>query len=390
MNKQDSNDKITEIASSIGMSAATTSLLSLMFGIINTPYNFAFLTGGTVITTPFMYLGMKKLKNKIDDRFNRDMHHAGQISIMLKETLEYDRRIESMTAQFLQEILDVFETENKDFPQNELMKISQFLYLINCNYYEKINKRIPTMTREQLVKRLINQISYYLNETKRDTFNEKDAQKVLNNCFYISEDIRKEIVKEFKKSKVKFAGKIDYEIVRNDTTGGIDQYIAKKVEETKNLYPEFNIDNITHYQHIIETVKRSKVFEKMDIGNPENMSYDIEFLMIAMQTIAHNQREKLLAINGFSNFWMVTDFIYSSITYSLVNNKTKVGKDEIIKTFKNWDYIPFDIKLNALNELFESERIDYSYHPFKTSKQKNIKTYQKIIDFSPRKKETDD
>lgn len=66
--------------------------------------------------------------------------------------------------------------------------------------------------------------------------------------------------------------------------------------------------------------------------------------------------------------------------YALVNNRQQVGQTELINTFKNWDYIPFDMKLSVLNTLFTEEDIDFSTHPFGVSK-KREKPATKIIQF---------
>lgn len=382
-------DKAMEIISSIGMSAATTSLLSLIFGTMDSPYNIAFLTGGTVLTSPFMYLGMKKLKNKLDDRVNRDMHFAGQICVMLQDAKEKDRHIGNMTSLFLDEILEVFEKDNKDFKEDDLMKINQFIYLVNCNYYEKINTLRPTLTRENLVQRLVKAISVYLNEQHQSTFDDKDVPNILKRCFFIPEDLQAEISKEFKQSKVKILSKTDYAIIRNDTKGDASEYMAKKEEETKDLYLDFDLNDIMSYRGLIDSIEKSEKFMDMELGDPRTLTWDFEFLMTTMQTIGNGQRERLQQINGYSNFWMVFDFIYEATTYALVNNRTQVGRKEILSTFKYWDYIPFDIQLDALDDLFRQEGIDYSEHPYQISGPRNKKPYQKIIPFKLPNNKTD-
>ena len=51
----------------------------------------------------------------------------------------------------------------------------------------------------------------------------------------------------------------------------------------------------------------------------------------------------------------------------------------MIATFKNWRYLPFNLKLKVLDDIFEQEQISYDEHPFKISGTK--KQPQKVIEF---------
>ena len=57
---------------------------------------------------------------------------------------------------------------------------------------------------------------------------------------------------------------------------------------------------------------------------------------------------------------------------------------EMINAFKNWDYIPFNLQLDILDDLFEQENIPYEEHPYGVKKKRN-KTKIIKIDFNGNK-----
>ncbi len=150
--------------------------------------------------------------------------------------------------------------------------------------------------------------------------------------------------------------------------------------------PEFDIDDINSYRHLIDTYRDNHIFD--DYGDVSILDWDYDFLRTTIKTIATSQRERLLTeIPDYADFWMTSDFIFDVISYAFVNNRQEVGRREILNTFKNWEYLPFDIVLSALDVLFVQEGIAYSEHPFNLSKPRDKKTYQKIIPFKQKTEE---
>ena len=157
----------------------------------------------------------------------------------------------------------------------------------------------------------------------------------------------------------------------------IDEYMTKEIKE---LHLEFDIDDINSYRHLIDAYRDNHIFD--ELGDMNILDWDYMFLRTVIKTIIESQRERLLTeVLDYSDFWMTSDFIFNSITYALVNNRREVGQKEILSTFKNWDYLPFEIMLDGLNEVYEREHLDYSTHPFNVSKSRCKKPYQKIIPF---------
>jgi hypothetical protein len=142
----------------------------------------------------------------------------------------------------------------------------------------------------------------------------------------------------------------------------------------------FDTKNLFGYQVLVDAVSNADRFKELAMGNPKELIWDYDFLMTIIDTITTTQKYKLKKIKNFSIFWMVSDYIYEATLYAIVNNRKKVGQEELLNTFKHWEYIPLDIKLYSLDEIMQQEKIDYSKHPFKISEPRK-KTYQKIISF---------
>lgn len=164
--------------------------------------------------------------------------------------------------------------------------------------------------------------------------------------------------------------------------------MEKKKEENKGLYNGFDIDDGNdYYQLILDYISDPYYIEK-GFGDPRNIDWDIGFLKKIIKILVRDHKEELMErVDDYTNFHLAASFIDNALMYSLLNKRDLVGQTEMINTFKNWQYIPFDIKLATLDTLFTEEDIDYSKHPFGVSKKqaKQEKTPpQKIIQFKPK------
>lgn len=380
-------DKCLEIVASVGMATAISSLVTMFLGPDEGQESLFAMTGATVLLSPPIYFGMKKLKEKIEERTSRDMHQAGQLVLMYQEVGDHDRRIESMTSLFLDEIFTKFEEENISLPQDQLININQFLYLVNANYYEKIEANLSDMSRDKLINKMLDAISIYLIDSEREAFDEKDALRVLFYCPFISEELKSEIAKEFKKSKVTVSGTTVYEIVRNDILGSIEEFKQRKDEEDKGRYKGFDIEDSSDYHELILSYVEDPRYTEKGYRDPRDIDWDVGFLKKVVNVIVRDYREELLEANDYySNYNLTSSLVSNALMYALVNNKDMVDPDVILSTFKTWDYIPFQTKLSVIDTLFIEEDIDFSSHPFSVSKskKKGEKQVTKIIQFKPK------
>ena len=380
--KEKKLDSCLEVVYSMGLAMSASSLLTMNMD----NNNLLAMTGATILLTPPIYFGLKKIKETIEERVNRDMHQAGQLVLMFKEVHNRDRKIESMTSLFLDEIFNKFEAENIIFPEEQIMNINQFLYLINANYYERIEEKNKDITRDELIDKIVTAVSIYLIDSEKETFDETDAIRVLFYCPFIEESLKNEIAKEFKKSKVMVAGKPIYEIVRNDIIASIDEYKKKHEAEENGLYKGFDINESSDYQELIMSYALDPYYLEKGYRDPRDIDWDLGFFKKVVQLIVRDHREELLKTNSYySNYNLASSLVSNTLMYALVNNKDIVDQDVVINSFKTWEYIPFQTKLSVLDTLFTEEDIDFSKHPFKISQKKKEKPIQKIIEFKPRK-----
>ncbi len=369
----------TEVAASIATTLSVFSLITLLTGYNEHANYLPVLTGATLLVSPLTYMGLKQLQKKIEERMKRDAHMSAQLFTMLDEAFDSDRKITSQTSFFVQEILDVFEENNKDFPQDEIMHINQFIYMINANYFDEINRQFPSLDREDVIRKLIEQISNYLNASQRMKFDETDAKTVLEYCLFIKPDMKEQIFKEFKKSKVKFKGTYNFEIIRKDTET-VSEYIEKFDEERKATW--FDVDNVEDYDSIISNFESQDYWQEEGFPSPENLIWDMAFLMIIVKTIVKHNRSELRKQNEeYTNLSLAADYIYNAMLYAVLNNKKEVGQTELLNTFKNWNYLPFEMKIDTINTIFDENEISYEEHPLGIKTKKEKKQPQKIITF---------
>ena len=372
-------DKATEIIASIGM-ASSISAFSTLISSLTTTEQLSIITGGTILLSPCIYFGMNALKKKSQDRINRDMHHSAQLFLMMKEAHSADHNVTKTSTIFLHELHQEQKKINIEIDDNEQMNINQFLYLINANYYDEIAKKFPDLNREEVIRRLITLILLHLEHNNKKTFDEKDAKEVLDRCIFIKQELKEEIYKEFKKSKVKFGKQKFYEIIRKDTTASIESYQKLRETDEKNQAPDFDIEDLNQVYSLIGCYANNE--DMQELGNTF-LDWDYDFLRKILVLISTKYRQELVKEYGqeYNNLNLAGTFIYNALSYAVVNNREMVGYKEMINCFKGWNYIPFNLQLDILDDLFEQEGIPYDEHPYDIKKKRNNKAKIIQIDF---------
>lgn len=372
-------DKATEIIASIGM-ASSISAFSTLISSLTITEQLSIITGGTILLSPCIYFGMNALKKKSQDRNLRDMHHTAQLFLMMKEAHSADHNVTKTSTIFLHELHQEQKKINVEIDDNEQMNINQFLYLINANYYDEIAKKFPDLNREEVIRRLITLILLHLEHNNKKTFDEKDAKEVLDRCLFIKQELKEEIYKEFKKSKVKFGKQKFYEIIRKDTTASIESYQKLRETDEKNQAPDFDIEDLNQVYSLIGCYANNE--DMQELGNTF-LDWDYDFLRKILVLISTKYRQELVKEYGqeYNNLNLAGTFIYNALSYAVVNNREMVGYKEMINCFKGWNYIPFNLQLDILDDLFEQEGIPYDEHPYDIKKKRNNKAKIIQIDF---------
>ena len=371
-------DKATEIIASIGMATSLSSFLTL---IPSTNNDLGIITGGTILLSPCVYFGMNYLKEKAKDRQLRDMHHASQLFLMMREGTNADHNVTKSSTLFLHELHQKMNNYDTKIDDNEQMNINQFLYLINANYYDEIIKTFPMLNREEIIRRLIIVILNHLTDNNKTTFDENDAKEVLGKTIFIKQELKEQIYKEFKKSKVKFGKNKFYEIIRNDTDSSPAAYEELRRQDEMNQAPNFDIEDLNQIYSLIGCYVNNEMMQ--ELGNTM-LDWDYDFLRRLLVLISTKYRRQLIDEHGtrHNNLNLTSSFIYNALSYAVVNEREMVGYKEMINAFKNWDYIPFNLQLEILDDLFEQEEISYEEHPYGLKKPKKNKPKIIRIEFN--------
>lgn len=352
--------------------------LGSLGGVILNQFGFNIIFGiiaSSIVTIPVTSAVLTIIKKKSDDTFIRDMQRAEQFVVGLGEIMENDHKITAESVIFYQEILDKCKTNNFIIDNNSNTAINQLLYLINANFYFAIRNSVPSLKRAELIDRVLDQIIFYLRDNNKK-FSDLEVDAILKNCYFINADIRKEIVKEFKKAKYWMLDHYDYRILKKQNQ---EQEIEEPIIE--HMLCQFNINDISYYQLLVDILNNEtndEVFTKY--GDFSHINWDLESLKTIMCIIVENfKRELNEGEEVFYHFNLVASFMYNAAVYANLNKKDNMGINEFIQTFKGWSFFDFDLKLKALDCIFKEMNLDYSMHPFRNNAPK--KENKKLVKF---------
>lgn len=309
---------------------------------------------GTGVISPVAYLGINHIENKSRrERINSSSYFLHSSQMFRENTDEY-RSIHENTIYFYDYIERKLNSglmpTTLNIDKHSMENINQFICLINTNYYHKINKD-NNIRREQVIDQVLSEVVRYLNERKQNEFSHKDVKSVLKSCTYIDDKIRKEILKEYKNSRFNLNGDIVYtvnkDLRRYDGIG--KSFLGEKKKE-------FDIDNSSDYSLIIEYISSSDEYKKDK--RLLDLDWDIDLMKSMMQMIDCDYSNELRRVRGtYSPLDLVTSFISNTLNYVIKKDKEKIGKDEIIESFREWGYIPINMRKSLeLGLLYEFDK----------------------------------
>ena len=333
---------------------------------------------GTTISAPLLDKKFTEVKEKHDKYKVKEKHYLAQLKIRLAEMDNKGTRGNSMTPFFTDMITRKCDKHKIIIDEDTLQNINQFLYMVNSNYYNSIietfktnNERIKT--REDILREIIELILKNMEENEDYAFDHTDIEKVLSSCPYIKESLKKEMIKEFENARVPgVLGKDRYIIERKylklETLE--KDYKKKYNEESKdNIY--FDIYERESYIAAISKINDMEHYKKL--GNINAVSWDINALMDVIITIIDNYDSKLeSSINKYSIARFTVKYMLAITSFSLINKRSSVGYNEIIKSFSKIPNIPTELQEEITKFLEE-----------KYKEKMNLKQNQKILIFNP-------
>lgn len=333
----------------------------------------------SVPTLPAIYYLTQKVENKMNFNIQKECSQVNQKLVAILEMNEKDRRLSSLTANFLPEITEQLQQAELEVSEKTKHNINQFIYMINANYFDEIQEHLPTITRESLIDNLIFQIICEIERTKEKTFTSDNIKELLECCYFIPRNLKEKINQEFKNSKTKLSkDNYEYRIIRKDLKEENFEYLNKKQEQQYNRPHTFDIDNIDDY-HLILNGLLSQDEYYSQFGDLNKLNIDLEQVKEIMIIITKKFKKELIENDPeYRNLDLVVSFINNLIIYLLVNNKNSVDIKEILSTFKEWDYVPINMKINMIDEIFANKKLDYSINPYRSKEKEEV---QKILKF---------
>lgn len=357
------DDKFMDIIASAGIGVSVTQLpIYFIVGNANIPlYLLATVVSG-LISSPIIYHTTRKIRNK---HAEEDRKRANCVRQTLKGLYELEKdgkmKVNQETSIFYKKITNILAQESIELDASEVNTINDLIHLINANYYYEITKK-NKLEREDIIERILIQVAMYLKENNKRTIGDKDIDMIVNNCFFIKENIKNDIVTEFKNSAVKFGSSIQHSVE--------NRYIDSEEhkEESKNQKSSFvfDVDDIEHYKILVEGLTAKDTYLR-EYGNIDNIEWDYQVLKDVFSIMINKFKPELKKIefeDGYSEFNLARSYFYNIMCYAVMNQKAVVDYQSILATFKDWDYLPYKIKLEMATEIIRELDLKDIKHPY--------------------------
>lgn len=358
----------------LGISSSSIVLILFnLMGISSLPVTI----GTYILVVPSIYAGLTIAKKKIDKKFDLDMYRSAQLVNSLQELVTYDKEIRLGKNFFWNEIQIYANKNGITLDTQDLNTINQLLYMINENYYDIISKNIR-LTRDELVNKILEIIFLYI-ESHDKNLDDDDIKNIINSIFFIDNDIKKKMFKEFIQGKCKIEERIDYRIISKNVNRD-SMFSNPYINTADDIVPFFQYDDCREYEMLIKVFIDKEYFNKY--GDASSIDWNIPLIRDIMSLIVVEfDKELKEEVENYSPIDFITSFIYNLGVYCLVNNRNDVGPYEIVNVFKNWNVVPFNLRLSIVNRIFEKYELDIANHPFEIKEIHHQDSQRKIIQF---------
>lgn len=370
------NSKFMDIVASMAIGESLLQIpIYFLVGSSNILLYLAATVGSAVISGPIIYNIVRKKRAEHEEEDRKRANCVKQTIKGLYE-MESESRINQNTSVFFKEIESVLSKESLKLGEVNINIINDLIHLVNVNYYKISDKK--TLEREELIERVILQATLYLEKTGKEELKDEDIAIIIRNCFFIEDSVKEEIIKEFKDSAVKF-GSFTLHSIENR------YFDTEKTQiETKNQKVNFffDIENIEHYKMVVEGLTANETYLR-EYGNIDNIEWNYQALkdvFSIMVTKFQSELRKLEPKNGYSTFNLAGSYFYNIMCYAVMNQKAEVDYQSMLATFKDWDYLPYMIKLKMASEIITELNLKDVKHPYLQKAKPTQKT--KIIKFS--------
>lgn len=379
-------NKFTKIIGSLGISVGITELIVpfVLMGA-NPLVLISSMIGGTIALWPITYTVANKLIKRREDREQRVMRCAANVFAMEREIEEKDKTYCQTTTNFLEKIYQKEEETGMKCSSNLCVNINSFLYLINANYYEEIAKYLKDLNREELINMLLEQIFLYLEDNKTNALKNEDAEVILKNCYFLKDELKEKIRNEYHGAEVNLNGFIDHSIInkRIDVLNEKEYMDYHQEEIPKTTI--FDIEDIKSYKIIVEGMREIDNY-LCNFGDISVIEWDYEALQKVVCIITKEFRKELVKQrDDYTEFGLTTSLAYNAMAYAVLNKKKCVSYLELLNTFKEWNYIAYDLRCIIANHL--KNKLDIPNVNYPLNMKKSSYSKRKIVDFNQFKQE---
>lgn len=383
MDEKDTN--LLEVISSFGFSFAIGQvILPFLLGGVSLPVYLACSGIFELVFCPITYLGIKKAMEREKKATDKRLRCVEQSFMMaLEDAEEKDQTIGKTTTNFHRLIGRMLTENDLELDDQSQIYLEDLLFLINANYYDDFRNYLRNVHREELLDKVLERVAGYLQANNTMSLNDEDIAQIIDSCIFFSENLRKEIMQEYKKSEVDFNGMVTHSIV-NKNVDLLDN-VAYLEEKRKETTPgsSFDVNSMDSYYAVVEGLAAKDTYLQQ-FGNVHNIEWDMEALKAIVSTIDKRFRRKLISqIDDYSNLNLTCSFVYNIMCYAVLNGKAQISYPEMLAVFKDWDFLPFQLKFEVIDAIIEELNLKQEYHPFQKKKKSNKKVYQKdkIISF---------
>ena len=193
------SDVFVRLAGGIAVSSVILSAL-VVFGSCQIN---AFLIGMSLLLgVPTTYGLLTVARSLIHKNYVQDMHMYEQFTRGMKEFNEdelVDHKEVTEDMAVFYSFIQRRDTEHK-ISQESYNAINSFLFMVNENYYEEIAvDNYANLSRTKLIEMIVSIIVSELREN--ELFDDIVAEDVLKRAFFIKEEVKDEMIKEFFESK---------------------------------------------------------------------------------------------------------------------------------------------------------------------------------------------
>ena len=210
-------------------------------------------------------------------------------------------------------------------------------------------------------------IQIILNELREnERFDDIVAEDVINRAFFIPEDIKKEMIKEFRKSKSRLIGSEPmYKIISSRVSM---KEIQEKINDNKDVLPskdngKFDIRNPKHYKLMLDDFNEH---ELNDYGDFNSLDWDFKLfrdIIVMIDDLYSYQLEGLY--ENYDINLLAATLLHNVGVYCLLNKREHVGMQEILNAMREWGYLDYDDKLMIIESIYqEFAGMEHITHPF--------------------------